>query len=239
LRSLPNYQFCSPSHAAVTRTRFHVRHQLPPAVERLLRAADSAGQEQLWAEFLSEYSRLILHVARSQGGSYDEAMDRYAYVLERLRRDDCARLRRYAADGRGKFTTWLVVVVRRLCVDEARSRYGRYDAESRDRHGERRQLADLVAADLDLDLLPAADAQLPEADIRGRELRESLADAVASLEPCDRLLLRLRFQDEVPVAEIARIQSLPSVFHVYRRLQRIYDSLRTSLRGAGVEDAAP
>jgi hypothetical protein len=32
--------------------------------------------------------------------------------------------------------------------------------------------------------------------------------------------------------------SLPSVFHVYRRLNGIYDRLRAALRSLGVEDAA-
>jgi DNA-directed RNA polymerase specialized sigma24 family protein len=44
-------------------------------------------------------------------------MDGYAYVLEALRSDDYRRLRAYAADGRSKFSTWLVVVARRLCLD--------------------------------------------------------------------------------------------------------------------------
>jgi len=46
--------------------------------------------------------------------SKDGAMDAYAYVLERLRERDCARLRTYADGGPARFTTWLVVVARRL-----------------------------------------------------------------------------------------------------------------------------
>jgi RNA polymerase sigma factor (sigma-70 family) len=219
----------------------HVRvhFPLPSVVERLLAARGTPELEQTWSDFVEEYSRLILHVARAQGGSYDEVMDRYVYVLDQLGRDRCRRLRGYAADGRGKFTTWLVVVVRRLCLDQLRSRYGRHGRAAEDLQRQRRQLADLVSADVELDLLPVAHGPLPDEAVRSMELRDELNAAIANLDPADRLLLRLRFQDEVPVAEIARMLGLPTVFHVYRQVNRACDQLRTALRSAGVEDAAP
>jgi hypothetical protein len=42
-----------------------------------------------------------------------------------------------------------------------------------------------------------------------------------------------------PSAEIARIGSFPTVFHVYRRLNGIFEELRQTLHEAGVRDAAP
>lgn len=221
---------------APTRTPFQVSRCIPPSLEQLLQSGNTPSCEAAWAEFLQEYSRLILHVARSQGGSHDAAMDRYAHALEQLRRDDFRRLRGYAADGRGKFTTWLVLVVRRLCLDEARSRYGRARGGSAEAHAARRRLADLVAADVDTDLLPGS-GRTPEEEAGARELSGRLHDAIEELEPRDRLMLRLRFQDDVAVAEIARIFSFPNVFHVYRRLNRIFEQLRDSLRAMGVEDA--
>jgi RNA polymerase sigma factor (sigma-70 family) len=214
-----------------------VHFPLPSVVERLLTARGTPQLEQTWSAFVEEYSRLILHVARAQGGTYDEVMDRYVYVLDQLGRDRCRRLRGYAADGRGKFTTWLVVVVRRLCLDQLRSRYGRHGRADEDTQHQRRQLADLVSADIELELLP--DGPLPDEAVRSMELRDELNAAIANLDPADRLLLRLRFQDEVPVAEIARMLGLPTVFHVYRQVNRACDQLRTALRSAGVEDAAP
>ena len=44
-------------------------------------------------------------------------MDHYAFMLDRLQEDGFHRLRAFAGDGRGQFTTWLVVVARRLCVE--------------------------------------------------------------------------------------------------------------------------
>ena len=73
----------------------------PPAVlTRLLAVSDPAAREASWSDFVSAYSKLILHVARSAGGDQDSAMDRYAYVLEQLRGEDFRRLRTYVADGR-------------------------------------------------------------------------------------------------------------------------------------------
>lgn len=211
---------------------------LPAALERLLGATDEADLHAAWSEFLEEYSRLILHGARSLGGSHDAVMDRYAYVLECLRRDDFRKFREYVPNGRGKFSTWLMVVVRRLCLDEARSRYGRPRGEPTETDRVRRRLADLVAADVDPELLPGSGSS-PEHVTRVRELSGNLDAAIARLEPSDRLLLRLRFYDEISVAEIATVCSFPSVFHVYRRLNSLYDELRSYLEDAGIRDAAP
>lgn len=45
---------------------------IPAAVERLLRATDEPALHDAWSEFLEEDSRLILHGARSLGGSHDK-----------------------------------------------------------------------------------------------------------------------------------------------------------------------
>jgi len=204
----------------------------------LLRSDDGKAPDGAWAEFLDEYNRLILHGARSLGGSDDAVMDRYAFVLEQLRQNDFRRLRAYVADGRGKFTTWMVTVVRRLCLDHERARYGRARGGSPELHRQRRDLADLIGAEVDPDMLPSNTSN-PEEDLLKEALHADLRAAIARLEPSERLLLRLRFQDEVPASEVARICSFPSVFHVYRRLNRIYEQLREALQDAGVRDAAP
>jgi RNA polymerase sigma factor (sigma-70 family) len=201
-------------------------------------ATDDVSREDAWQSFVAEYSRLILHVAWSETDSHDVAMDRYAFVLEQLRADGFRRLRSFGTEGRGKFTTWLVVVARRLCLDEARRRYGR-NRGAPERHRERRRLSDLVAAEVQLESLVDEAGPLPDEEIHHAQLGHALGTAIDQLDPSDRLLLRLRFQDDVPVAEIARLLSLPSVFHVYRRLNRVYDQLRKTLQGLGVEDAAP
>ena len=103
--------------------------QRPPTeLSRLLGTADVDARQEAWEAFIRQHSRLIMHAARSLGGGYDAAMDRYTQVLDRLRADDFKRLRAYSAQSGTKFTTWLVVVSRRICVDYHRSLYGRQRA---------------------------------------------------------------------------------------------------------------
>ena len=208
---------------------------LPPLLASLLAASDDAARARAWREFVAEYSRLILHVARARGGDRDAVMDRYAFVLDALRRDDAARLRTFASDGRGRFTTWLVAVVRRLCIDEHRHRYGRAqgdgDGESRAR---RRELVDLVGSDVELDALADADPG-PDERLQRDELRLALGRALARLDVTDRLVLRLRYEDGLSVPEIARVTGAATPFHVYRRLDRLLRSLREALEASGIE----
>ena len=214
----------------------------PAPLSSLLAARDPTSHDEAWAVFLTQYSALIMRVARHLGGDDDAVHDRYAFALDQLRRDDCRRLRAYAADERGKFTTWLVLVVRRLCLDEHRHRYGRRQSSAAgvaDQHVARRRLADLLGIDPDVAGVAAPDADGADSGIRALELSSALEAAVARLDVSDRLLLRLRFDDALSVPTIARMTGAPSVAHAYRRLERVLATLREALRAAGVEDSVP
>lgn len=229
----------------------------PPEVRALLAASSGDAEATAWSAFLESYSRLILHVARKSCVDRDAAMDRYAFVLEQLRRDDYARIRSYEVDDRARFTTWLAVVVRRLCTDFHRRRYGRYassDGEdksgtpasrARDSHGpvdarrdSRRRLVDLVGAAVDIDRL-ADHRGDPERQLRLSELQVALAQALAGLEARDRLLLALRFEDGHSARVIAENMDYPSQFHVYRRVNRVLGQLRANLEARGIEGPTP
>src|SRR6185503_9156012 len=99
--------------------------ELLPEDLSVLLGADAQSADDAWRIFLSKYSPLILHAARSASTGYDDGMDAYAYVIERLRENDFRRLRSYTVDPRSRFSTWLVLVARRLCVDRKRQQYGR------------------------------------------------------------------------------------------------------------------
>jgi RNA polymerase sigma factor (sigma-70 family) len=214
-----------------------VLHQLPHLLDHL----EHSTRDEAWTDFVEANSKLILYVARSLGGDHDDVMDRYAFVLEQLRRDNCHRLDRYAADGRGKFTTWLVVVVRRLCMDHRRQKYGRVlqsdDAEDGQRM--RTRLVDLMSERGELDELVDMSAANPEERLRVLQLSDTLKSALASLDTDDRLLLHFRFEDDLSVREIARLMSCRSQFDVYRRLRQVLQTLRTTLLNKGVADPTP
>jgi RNA polymerase sigma factor (sigma-70 family) len=216
--------------------------QPPTELSRLLGAADLDARHEAWEAFIQHYSRLLMHAARSLGGGYDGAMDRYTHVLDQLRADDFKRLRAYSAKAGTKFSTWLVVVSRRICVDYHRSLYGRQratgnpDPVREERANVRKHLADFIAAQVDLDQLSDGTKSNPETSVVQAELRRAVAGVLGTLPNRDRLLLALRFEDDAPAREIADVMGFPSQFHVYRRLKQVLADLRLALEKLGVDD---
>jgi RNA polymerase sigma factor (sigma-70 family) len=208
---------------------------LPEELGALLGAADPATFDAAWAAFLSIHSPLLLSVARSLTRDRDAAMDIYAYFLERLQEDDCRRLRAFRNDGRARFSTWLVVVARRLGLDHRRQRYGRFqDGPSRAQDGAdvRRRLADLIGGPIQPDDLAVGDAG-PDERLEIEERAQALGAALAGLDERDRLLLVLRFRDDLSAREIASVLGWPTPFHVYRRLKLLLARLREDLPHLG------
>ena len=213
---------------------------LPGDLQSLVTATDRAVRDRAWADFLRQHSNVILRVARAMGGGHDATMDRYAYAVDALQRDDFKRLRAYDPDGRGSFDTWLAVVARRLCMDEHRHRYGRAQSDDADAEAERatrRQLADLVGNELGLDTIEG-NTDTPDVQLERSELRAVLDCALAQLDVTERLILRLRFEDAVSVPEIARLLGINSPFKVYRQLDKLLATVRRHLEAAGIHDAS-
>ncbi len=220
------------------------RSKTPPELAHLLSATDQA-RDIAWTRFLEAYSSPILRTVYTRCSDYDNAMDRYAYILEQLQEDDYRRLRQYAADGRAQFTTWLAVVTRRLCEDYRRQRYGRPQSQDPDGGRQaveqfkiRRLLADLVGSDPDWSQLPSGDTN-PERQLRQSALHDALSEALQELDTSDQLLLRLRFEYDLSAKRIAYLMGFPTPFHVYRRLRSRLGFMRRKLRERGFQDAVP
>ncbi len=214
--------------------------ELSPTLKKLL--SRDPPSDDAWASFAREHSRLLMHVARSTSNGHDEAMDAYADLLEKLSQDGCRRLRAYSSHPDTKFTTWLVVVARRLCVDRNRSIYGRLrdhdSAAERDRLGVRKKLANLDEGSDLIDAISDDGAISAIAQLEKTELLDQLESLRSGLAPPDRLLLALRFDDGLSAAEIATILRYPSQFHVYRRINALLAELKMQLKGKGYESAA-
>lgn len=216
---------------------------LPPDLAVLLDGPDPAARERAWAGFLNRYNRLLLKAATAFGGDYDARMDRYRFLVEALAADDWRRLRSYHVQARSSFPAWLTVVARRLCVDFERTRFGRggraADAEAaRTRRHTRQRLADLVGDRADPEDLPqagpGAEETMDEAE------RHAIVESVLSaLDPRDRLMLRLRYEDDLPVRRIAGMMGFPTVFHVYRHLRALLARVRRQLEARGVAGSEP
>jgi len=220
-------------------------HRTPSTELRaILEPGDSSAREAAWDDFVARHSRLFLHMARLVMPDRDGTMDAYAYLLEELRRDDFRALRAYTPDNRSRLTTWLAVIARRTSVDFFRRRYGRLRGEGRARHiqaarAARRSLASLPGWTTPPNDIPDRVNENPEGNVRAAELRNALDDERAQLSAADRLLLQLRFDEDLSASAIASILGLPSPFHVYRRLKTVCDELRRRLTGRGIEGSAP
>ena len=213
----------------------------PPELQELLQASGAAGRDEAWARFVARFSPLLLHTARAVARDHDRAMDAYAYLLERLHEDDNRRLRPYSQDGGAQFTTWLVVVARRLCIDFLRQRYGRTPSASPRpaEHDVRKRLVDLIAIDIgEVSGLTESSAG-PDEQLRNRDLDDAVKACLGRLPPAHQLLLAMRFEDDLPVREIAKLLRYPTPFHVYRTLNSLLAGLRRCLADRGVAGPKP
>ena len=216
----------------------------PPELRSLLEAADPRAREAAWAGFVASHSRLLLHFARRVMPDGDGAMDAYAHLLDQLQREEFRTLRLYQPTECCTFTTWLGVVARRTCVDYYRHRHGRprgngADPRAAQERAARRRLDALVGSPAELARLEDRGTPDAEGQVRSAQLRAALDAALASLAADDRLLVRLRFEDGLSAAGIARVIGLPTPFHVYRRLRVVCAALRARLQALGVDDGAP
>ncbi|HET8834307.1 MAG TPA: sigma-70 family RNA polymerase sigma factor [Gemmatimonadales bacterium] len=196
--------------------------------------------EEAWAAFVAAHSSTLMRVATGFAPGYDGALDRYAYMLDELRRHDCRRLRRFVDDGRSSFATWLAVVARRLCLDHYRRRYGRFhgprEGPERESRATRRRLADLATDVAEVTSLEDPAAADPVDRLASAEQRAALSRAVGRLAPADQLLLQLRFEYDLSARQVAALLGLPTPFHVYRRLDTLCGILRAQLTGSDTHD---
>lgn len=218
-----------------------VCHELPETLAALLDSRPVSNE--VWGAFVSCYTPLLLHVTKSVAGSRDERMDAYAHIIEALRNEDCRRLRGYAATPHSKFTTWLVVVAKRICIDHHRSRFGRSGASptpgSAKRRATRRKLEELAATALDPETLSIECEHNVDTELLDAEVMTAVSSAVAQLVPEDRLLIALRFRDGLSSPEISRLVPGRSALSVYRRLEKILAGLRANLMHRGIDGWTP
>jgi len=205
---------------------------LPVELSRLLEATDDASRRAAWEGFVGTHSLLLLGAARARGDSYEVVMDRYAFVLDRLRDDDFLWLRSYALNPSAKFASWLAAVACRLCTDHYWSQYRRANGDESDwpqrQDAARQRLMDAVMGRM----------RSPHSGIRGdraltrTERMARFNRAMEKLSNRDRLLLAMRFESGTPVSEIAEAMAFPSKHSVRKRLQQVRSDLRHDLRRA-------
>ena len=269
----------------------------------MLHGLGSRDPQPAWIAFLEVYSALISQVVRWSERDADESADCFLYVCEQLSRNQFRRLRRFHVDGKASFSTWLRAVVRNLCLDWHRRRFGRYRifqsvarlsgfdqqvfrcvcerdlsinecvAVLRQDFGEvsaeqvgislqrlrntlsprqlwllntrRRRITSLSPDDESGRSQAARQIQDPSPD---PEIQTALKERVdglhrvfARLPNSDRLLLQLRFEQELTLAEVAKMLSLKVAQTADRRIReamgRIRELLGVEIKVAGKTEA--
>jgi RNA polymerase sigma factor (sigma-70 family) len=253
--------------------------------------------EKAWDEFLKGYSPLILQVVHLFERDHDRIEDCFVFVCERLRRDRLKRIRRFDTRGAASFSTWLRAVVRNLCLDWRRHRFGRprlfrcvarlpeleqevFRCLYHRRLGEngtfhavkavfpsltRSDLADsitrvntclsqhqswlLVSSNPRVESISGAprnpvdsDGEIelpdrepdPETCSARLESLAALRKAMSDLPPQQRLVLRLRYEQELSLAQIAHLTRLSNPLAVQRIIQKALATVRERLVTEGV-----
>jgi RNA polymerase sigma factor (sigma-70 family) len=267
-----------------------------PQIARIIEQLASKEFGQAWSEFLDAYSSLIFHTVKLFERDADPVADCFLFVCERLSEKQFRRLRSFKLGGAARFSTWLRVVVRNLCLDWRRKEYGRHrvfqsiarlealdqaifhciyeQSLSKDEciiilraNYPRLTMAELEAGAervrsaltnrqiwlvaarrrklQQLEHEPADDPQKsspelidpapdPESLLIMNEHREAFERALTRLTKPERLLIKLRFEQELTLQEIATLLGLKDAQTVDRRQREIIDKLRKDLANFSV-----
>jgi RNA polymerase sigma factor (sigma-70 family) len=258
-------------------------------IDLILEKLGSPDAGEAWASFLETYGGIIFQVIRRFESDGDEAADCFQFVCERFCEARFRRLRRFQASGPAKFTTWLRAVVRNLCLDWQRRRFGRprlfrsvarlSDLDQQvfrlvHARGLSEQEALLHLAPLFPGLTPQLISQAieringaltsnqnwllrtrkasgrkpsvnpadddqrtetasterdPETLAISAERIKLLGRALRKLPATEKLVLRLRFEEEMTLEQIAKLLQLGNAQRVDRQIKRILSGLRAEL----------
>ena len=253
----------------------------------LLKALGSGSAESAWTDFLAIYSETVFGVVKVFTRDADQSSDCFLFVCERLAAKSYRRLRVFEPNGRAQFSTWLRAVVRNLCLDWYRSKYGRrglfrsiasrstidqelfiaafHRADSihqiwldLSRKGyslsyseiesrveqlrtslSARQLWLVSASRVSIDTIEEGEedrlalladaAPNPEMLAMLRETETIVRKSLAHLHTSDRILLRLRYVEGLPLIEVARLLGLKDAQTADRRIREAIERLRKHL----------
>lgn len=95
----------------------------------------------------------------------------------------------------------------------------------------------MVEGGEELALVPAGDLASPETQLEGRDTsaraQELVAQVMGALDAQDRIVLRMKFEDDISVADIARTLNLDQK-RLYRRIEELLAGFRKSLEARGL-----
>lgn len=186
---------------------------MPDSESTLIQRAQK-GDHDAFAALVTEHQRYVYNLALRVLKDENEALDLAQETFIRA----WTALPNFR--GQARFRTWLYRIITNLC-------YNRLPGLRRSLN----ELGDDVVAEL-----PDTDARYanPARRLESKELREYLGRAVENLDEHYRLLITLRYRDELSYDEIASTLNLPlgtvktGLFRAKERLRRAYEAYEES-----------
>jgi len=93
---------------------------------------------------------------------------------------------------------------------------------------------DLLGEEIEMATLQDVSNPAPDRQVQEEEVRAALKETLLELSNEERLLIRLRFEDQQPVREVARVLGWSSEFTARRRLKAVLKKLRGGLETRGI-----
>lgn len=169
------------------------------------------------------FLKLIESICLRRFNYTEEGHECYVYVLEKLTENNYAVIN--AFQGRSTFKTYLFSITNRLAIDFYRRRYGKTSKKSNPEQPDPKKTRIKIVPIIDQEYL--SDEVRPDETVMNREdkeIKERLGKIVKSylsaLSPEDRLLLKMKYEDNFKVSEIAEILKLDQK-KTYRKINSI------------------
>ncbi len=187
------------------------------------------GDEKAWEDLVRDFDSTVKSAARKMTSSSEDAEDLASSIwaeLYGLRVDAAGKKKSKLAyySGRGSLAGWLRAVVSQLAVDEFRKQ-AKFVQVEEDREFE--NLANEAAASDNHHFVAHSDnpEELFSSSQTSGDVSAALASAIESLEPEDRLILKMYYFDDLKLKEIAATFGYHEAT-ASRKLTRIQSEIR-------------
>jgi len=186
---------------------------MDPTDKKLIQRA-LQGDQRAYAELLSRHREGVFHVIYRMVGNRDEAEDLVQETFIKAFRALSSFDDRYA------FSTWLYKIAVNHCIDALRRR--KLSTESLD--------ATIPTSNGELTREIPHPSQSPEGSLISKEQTQLILEAIESLPPIYREIIKLRHQKEKSYEEIGKILGIP-LGTVKARIFRARELLKKKLKG--------
>jgi RNA polymerase sigma-70 factor (ECF subfamily) len=200
---------------------------MPPQPEEqtLIRQAVAGDPTALASLLRRHYDPLVRHIRGRLGAALRDSIDPEDVVQE-VHVEVFRSVNRFQPQGDAAFFGWLATLADRRLIDRARAR------QAAKRGGDRKRVRanSCLSVDTLIHVL-AVDDQTPSRIMAKQDGRIALRVALAGLKPEYREALRLRYDENLPVAEIARqMGRTERAIHMLcnRGLKRLRDAIDTT-----------